>query len=155
MFGIDFPELVVCAIVALIVVGPKRLPEVVRTTALWIGRFKRSMRETRENIERQIGVDDIRRQLHTEEMMRTLDDMKEEIETALNYERMGNKLMPQQDTATNETSGQAALSQTTSYSEDGSVLSVTENSTSLIELEKVTMSESVSSEKLASSPSIH
>lgn len=91
MFGIDFPELVVCVVVALIVVGPKRLPEVVRTTALWIGRFKRSIRETRENIERQIGVDDIRRQLHTEEMMRTLDDMKEEIETALHYERMGNK----------------------------------------------------------------
>lgn len=91
MFGIDFSEFVVCIIVALIVIGPQRLPETVRTVSLWIGRFKRSFRETRENFERQIGIEDIRRQLHTEEMMRTLDSMQEEIETALNYERMGNK----------------------------------------------------------------
>jgi sec-independent protein translocase protein TatB len=91
MFGIDFPELLVCLVVALVVLGPERLPEVVRTTSLWIGRFKRSLRATKEEIERQIGIDDIRRQLHTEEMMRTLDNMQDEIETALNYERNGNK----------------------------------------------------------------
>jgi len=91
MFGIDFSELVVCIIVALFVIGPQRLPETVRTLGLWIGRLKRSLRETRETIEQQLGVEDIRRQLHTEEMMRTLDSMQEEIETALNYERRGNK----------------------------------------------------------------
>lgn len=91
MFGIDFSELIVCLLVALFVIGPQRLPETVRTVGLWVGRFKRSLRETRETIEQQLGVEDIRRQLHTEEMMRTLDSMQEEIETALNYERMGNK----------------------------------------------------------------
>lgn len=91
MFGIDFSELVVCLIVALFVIGPQRLPETVRTLGLWVGRFKRSLRETRETIEQQLGVEEIRRQLHTEEMMRTLDNMQEEIETALNYERRGNK----------------------------------------------------------------
>jgi len=91
MFGIDFSELIVCAIVALVVISPQRLPETVRTVSLWIGRLKRSLHETRESIERQLGVEDIRRQLHTEEMMRTLDSMQEEIEIALNYERMGKK----------------------------------------------------------------
>lgn len=91
MFGIDFSELVVCIIVALFVIGPQRLPETVRTLGLWIGRLKRSLRETRETIEQQLGVEEIRRQLHTEEMMRTLDSMQDEIETALNYERRGNK----------------------------------------------------------------
>ncbi|RZA07898.1 MAG: twin-arginine translocase subunit TatB [Moraxellaceae bacterium] len=89
MFGIDFSEFMVCFVVALVVLGPERLPEAVRTTSLWIGRMKRSLRETKEEIERQVGVDDIRRQLHTEEMMRTLDQMHDEIESALNYERMG------------------------------------------------------------------
>lgn len=87
MFGIDFSELMVCVLVALVVIGPKRMPEAVRTTGLWIGRLKRSLRETREQVERQIGLEDVRRQLHTEEMMRTLDDMNEEIESALNYDR--------------------------------------------------------------------
>lgn len=91
MFGIDFSELVVCAIVALVVVGPQRLPEAVRTGSLWIGRLKRSLRETQESIEQQIGMEEIRRQLHTEEMMRTLDSMKEEIDSALYYDRISNK----------------------------------------------------------------
>jgi len=91
MFGIDFSELVVCALVALVVIGPERMPEAVRTTGLWIGRLKRSLRETREQVERQIGLEDVRRQLHTEEMMRTLDDMNEEIESALNYDRTSSK----------------------------------------------------------------
>ncbi|HWV15541.1 MAG TPA: Sec-independent protein translocase protein TatB [Cellvibrio sp.] len=91
MFGIDFSELVVCAIVALVVVGPQRLPEAVRTGSLWIGRLKRSLRETQTSIEQQIGMEEIRRQLHTEEMMRTLDSMKEEIDSALYYDRISNK----------------------------------------------------------------
>jgi sec-independent protein translocase protein TatB len=91
MFGIDFSELVVCILVALVVIGPERMPEAVRTVGLWIGRIKRSLRDTREQVERQLGIEEVRRQLHTEEMMRTLDDMNEEIETALNYERMASR----------------------------------------------------------------
>ncbi|RYY76450.1 MAG: twin-arginine translocase subunit TatB [Gammaproteobacteria bacterium] len=94
MFDIGFSELIVCAIVGLVVIGPERLPEAIRTVGLWIGRIKRGLRETREELERQVGMEDVRRQLHTEEMMRTLADMQEEIDTALNYERMGkNKLV--------------------------------------------------------------
>lgn len=76
MFDIGFSEIVVCAIVALVVIGPERMPEAVRTVGLWIGRFKRSLRETRSEIERQIGVDDIRRQLHNEDIMRSLEDAR-------------------------------------------------------------------------------
>lgn len=73
MFDIGFSEIVVCAIVALLVIGPERMPETVRTIGLWIGRFKRSLHETRTEIERQIGVDDIRRQLHNEDIMRSIE----------------------------------------------------------------------------------
>lgn len=158
MFGIDFAELVVCGVVALIVVGPQRLPEVVRNTALWIGRFKRSIRETKETIERQIGVDDIRRQLHTEEMMRTLDDMKEEIETALNYERMGNKPVLKQDISTEaaEVPDQLASPEMVlSDLENNPVLPLVENSSSPIVLEKITSAESVLPEKQTSSSLLH
>lgn len=109
MFGIDFSELVVCILVALFVIGPQRLPEAVRTVSLWIGRLKRSLRETRETIEQQLGVEEIRRQLHTEEMMRTLDNMQEEIETALNYERRGNKPALEHEKSEHEKSAQATL----------------------------------------------
>lgn len=80
MFDIGFSELIVCAIVALIVIGPERMPEAVRTVGLWIGRFKRSLRETRSEIERQIGVDDIRRQLHNEDIMRSLEAARRDMD---------------------------------------------------------------------------
>ena len=83
MFDIGFSELIVCAIVALIVIGPERMPETVRTIGLWIGRVKRSLRDTREEIERQMGVDDIRRQLHNEEIMRSLEDARKNIDDAI------------------------------------------------------------------------
>lgn len=83
MFDIGFSEIVVCAVVALIVIGPERMPEAVRTVGLWIGRLKRSLRETRSEIERQIGVDDIRRQLHNEDIMRTLEDARRDMDNVI------------------------------------------------------------------------
>lgn len=83
MFDIGFSEIVVCAIVALVVIGPERMPEAVRTVGLWIGRLKRSLRETRSEIERQIGVDDIRRQLHNEEIMQTLENARRDMDNVI------------------------------------------------------------------------
>lgn len=76
MFDIGFAELLVCLVVALVVIGPEQLPGAVRTAGLWIGRLKRSLRDTRNEIERQIGADDIRRQLHNEEVMQNIEEAR-------------------------------------------------------------------------------
>lgn len=73
MFDIGFTELLLCLVVALVVIGPEQLPGTVRTVGLWIGRMKRSLRDTRNEIERQIGADDIRRQLHNEEVLENIE----------------------------------------------------------------------------------
>ena len=83
MFDIGFFELLIIAIVGLVVIGPERLPETVRAISLWIGRLKRSLRETRSEIEKQIGADDIRRQLHNENVMRSLEKTRQNIEEAV------------------------------------------------------------------------
>lgn len=83
MFDIGFTELLVCLIVALVVIGPEQLPGTVRTVGLWIGRLKRSLRDTRNEIERQIGADDIRRQLHNEEVMQNLEEARLRIEKTM------------------------------------------------------------------------
>jgi sec-independent protein translocase protein TatB len=83
VFDIGFSEIIVCAVVALVVIGPERMPEAVRTVGLWIGRLKRSLRETRSEIERQIGVDDIRRQLHNEEIMQSLEDARRNMDNVI------------------------------------------------------------------------
>lgn len=83
MFDIGFTELLLCLVVALVVIGPEQLPGTVRTVALWIGRLKRSLAETRTEIERQIGADDIRRQLHNEEIMRNIEETRLQIEASI------------------------------------------------------------------------
>ncbi len=73
MFDIGFPELVLVAIVGLLVIGPERLPEALRTLGLWLGRMRRSFTTVKTEIEKEIGMDEVRRQLHNEAVM---DEMK-------------------------------------------------------------------------------
>ena len=73
MFEIGFPEIVLVCIVALLVLGPERLPEALRTLGLWLGRARRSYLAVKHEIEHEIGMDEVRRQLHNEAIM---DDIK-------------------------------------------------------------------------------
>ena len=76
MFDIGFSELLLVGIVALVVLGPDRLPGAVRTAGLWIGRIKRSFSAIKAEVEREIGADEIRRQLHNEQILELEREMK-------------------------------------------------------------------------------
>ncbi|GLX16253.1 sec-independent protein translocase protein TatB [Pseudomonas straminea] len=76
MFGISFSELLLVALVALLVLGPERLPGAARTAGLWIGRIKRSFNSIKEEVEREIGADEIRRQLHNERILELEREMQ-------------------------------------------------------------------------------
>ena len=69
MFGVSFQELLLVGLVALLVLGPERLPSAARTAGLWIGRLKRSFNAIKQEVEREIGADEIRRQLHNEHIL--------------------------------------------------------------------------------------
>lgn len=57
MFGVSFGEIVLVAVVALVVVGPRRLPQILGTMGQWVGRLRRMVTEMR----RQTGIDEILR----------------------------------------------------------------------------------------------
>ncbi|MGE8407798.1 MAG: Sec-independent protein translocase protein TatB [Pseudomonas sp.] len=80
MFGISFSELLLVGLVALVVLGPERLPGAARTAGLWVGRLKRSFNAIKQEVEREIGADDIRRQLHNEHIL----SMEQEARRILN-----------------------------------------------------------------------
>ena len=82
MFDIGFPELVVISVVALLVIGPEKLPETIRTISLWIGRVQRSFASIRREIESEIGADEIRQQLHNESIMKELEETKNTLQQA-------------------------------------------------------------------------
>ncbi len=76
MFDIGFFELLLIAVVGLIVIGPKRLPETIRFVGLWIGRLRRSLSAAKKEFEQEFGIDDVRRQLHNEAVMQELEESK-------------------------------------------------------------------------------
>ncbi|HEX7970753.1 MAG TPA: Sec-independent protein translocase protein TatB [Thiobacillus sp.] len=61
MFDIGFSELVVIGVVALIVIGPERLPKVARAAGLLYGRMQRYVSTVKSDISREIQLDEIRR----------------------------------------------------------------------------------------------
>jgi sec-independent protein translocase protein TatB len=69
MFDIGFMELLLIGIVALLVLGPDKLPGAIRTGALWLGRARRSFNKVKTEIEQQLNTDEIRRQLQNESFL--------------------------------------------------------------------------------------
>ncbi|MCU7815137.1 MAG: Sec-independent protein translocase protein TatB [Candidatus Thiodiazotropha sp. (ex Lucinoma kastoroae)] len=57
MFDIGFWELTIIALVALIVIGPERLPKVARTAGLWLGRGRRFIANVKADIDKEIKVE--------------------------------------------------------------------------------------------------
>lgn len=82
MFDVGFSELVLIAVLALIVLGPERLPVAARMLGLWVGRLKRSFNSVKAEVEREIGADEIRRQLHNERIL----DMERELKAKMGLE---------------------------------------------------------------------
>ena len=59
MFDIGFSEMVVCAVVALVVIGPERLPRVARTLGVLFGRLQRYVATVKADINREIDMADL------------------------------------------------------------------------------------------------
>ena len=61
MFDIGFTELMVIALVALIVIGPERLPRVARTLGHLAGRLQRYVADVKADINREVELDELRK----------------------------------------------------------------------------------------------
>lgn len=79
MFDLGFPEFFIAALVALVVLGPQRLPGALRTLGLWLGRFRRAYYNVKTEVEREIGMDEVRRQLHNEQVMADVKRVEREV----------------------------------------------------------------------------
>ena len=74
MFDVGFSELVVIGAIALIVLGPKRLPEVARTAGKWMARLRRFVSEVKQDFDRE---------MHHEELAE-LRKLKQELDSTRN-----------------------------------------------------------------------
>ena len=74
MFGVDFSEMIVIAVVALVVLGPERLPKVARTAGHLLGRLQRYVSDVKADIHREMQLEELKRlQAEIEESARSVE----------------------------------------------------------------------------------
>jgi sec-independent protein translocase protein TatB len=61
MFDVGFSEMVIVAIVALVVIGPEKLPKVARTLGHLVGRLQRYVNDVKADINREMELDELRK----------------------------------------------------------------------------------------------
>ena len=111
MFDIGFLELLIVAVVALLVLGPERLPVAIKTTAIWVSRIKRSFNGIRTEIERELKVDEIRQDIHNASVMDELKRTREELNQGVSEMRKAVHIDLNQPLDTEDSSKPAAPSE--------------------------------------------
>ena len=78
MFGIGLPEMIVIVVVALIFIGPKNLPEVLRSVGRGLVQLKRATNEVRTTV--QDEMDQIERDIDLKDVREAADDLKKDFD---------------------------------------------------------------------------
>jgi TatA/E family protein of Tat protein translocase len=105
------PELILIMVVALIVIGPKKLPDLAKSLGRALGEFKKATREFKETIEFEHGLDDVKKTFN--EMNK---DIKETIDVTIKEGKSDNSLPGIPDNAKKTTA--AAKEKTEGHSDD-------------------------------------
>ncbi len=83
MFDIGFLELLICGVIALLVLGPERLPTAARTAGRWVGNARRLANQFSTELDRQLKAEELREQLKKAGDV-GLDDVEQTVRDALN-----------------------------------------------------------------------
>lgn len=83
MFDIGFPEMLLVALVVLLVFGPERLPEVLRSLGRWMSGARRSFNNLKAELEREVGADELRRDLHNSRVLEEAREMRDQVRAEL------------------------------------------------------------------------
>jgi sec-independent protein translocase protein TatB len=83
MFDIGALELILIGVVALLVVGPERLPKLARTAGMWLGRGRRFLNSVKDDIDREIKADELRQILEKQKQNNPLHEIIEDTKGGL------------------------------------------------------------------------
>lgn len=78
MFDIGFTELLLIAVVALVVLGPERLPKAARFAGLWVRRARAQWYSVKSELERELAAEELKRNLHDAKL--AADDLKKSMQ---------------------------------------------------------------------------
>ena len=85
MFDIGFTELLLIAVVALVVLGPERLPKAARFAGLWVRRARAQWYSVKSELERELAAEELKRSLHdarlaASDLQKTMQETEAEVQ---------------------------------------------------------------------------
>jgi len=83
MFDIGFSELVLIGVVALVVIGPERLPKVARTAGLWVGRMRGLVMSVKADIDHELRAEELKRIMEQQAKSTGIHEIMEETQESL------------------------------------------------------------------------
>lgn len=81
MFDVGFWELAVIAVVALVVLGPERLPRAARTAGLWINKARRTVTVMKTEIENELDLEEMKKVV-SQNSVEPLEEFRQEVKDA-------------------------------------------------------------------------
>lgn len=94
MFDLGFWELMLIAVIALLVVGPERLPGLARSAGLWMGKLRRFIQSVKQDINQELAAEELQRTLDKHASIPELEEIVEE--TGSMVEEVTRILTPEQ-----------------------------------------------------------
>lgn len=83
MFDVGFWELMFIGVIALLVLGPERLPRVARTAGLWLGKARHMLATVKSDIDRELAAEELKRTIAKQAELPGLHEIIEETEDAV------------------------------------------------------------------------
>ena len=80
MFDIGFWELMLVFVIALVVLGPERLPGAARQAGLWVRRIRGLAHVAQQELERELKISELRQQLRDHPDLKTLQSVREDLQ---------------------------------------------------------------------------
>jgi len=116
MFDVGFSEIMLTALVALLVIGPERLPKVARTIGFWTGRARRFVNQVKEDIDREIKAEELKRvmqeQAKSTGIHEIIEETRDTIDDATRTDYLVKAAPPQSPTPVSDADKNTASSST-------------------------------------------
>src|SRR5690625_1734134 len=111
MFDFSFLELLVVGAVALVVIGPERLPQVARTVGKWVGKVQRYVADVKRDINREMEFEELRKlRAEMNETARSVEATARSVESSLRQQQMPDlSATPKAEKSAVTTDGESAV----------------------------------------------
>ncbi|MBS1269129.1 MAG: Sec-independent protein translocase protein TatB [Gammaproteobacteria bacterium] len=107
MFDIGFFELCIIGVVALLVLGPERLPRAARTAGMWVGRAKRMVTQVKRDIDEELRQEELHELREAKESLsqtrESMNSFKEELNKQVDSDNSIGGKTPTPDTPSDST----------------------------------------------------